>query len=208
MLVRPGTSDVLVVFETFIGCFHLPPEEAPNRPLRILDLGSNIGLTAAHFAELYADARVLGVELNNANAALARWNVSAYGDRCRILEGAVWGAHDELVYDDWPGHEYVFRVDRTDRSSGSVRAANVVTVGELIEQLAPGGRVDYVKMDIEGAERDVLTRNTDWATRVCSMKVEVHEPYSRERCLRDLERLGFKTRLDDRRTDCVIAVRE
>ena len=85
---------------------------------------------------------------------------------------------------------------------------NVVTVSELIEQLAPDSVVDYIKMDIEGAERDVLTRNTDWATRVRSMKVEVHEPYSCEQCLRDLRRLGFTTRLDDRRADCVVALRQ
>lgn len=48
-----------------------------------------------------------------------------------------------------------------------------------------------MKMDIEGAERHVLTRNTEWAERVGCIKVEVHPPYAIDECRRDLEGLGF-----------------
>ena len=53
----------------------------------------------------------------------------------------------------------------------------------------PGG---LVKMDIEGAERDVLRQNTEWAALVRTILVEIHEPYDVSSCCTDLARLGFE----------------
>jgi len=58
----------------------------------------------------------------------------------------------------------------------------------LVEQYGP---VDFIKMDIEGAEREVLSKNTGWASAVRSIQVEVHDPYTVEQCERDLRELGF-----------------
>jgi FkbM family methyltransferase len=46
-------------------------------------------------------------------------------------------------------------------------------VNSLVDSLG-WDRVDFVKMDIEGAEREVLRRNTRWTLRVHSIKVEAH----------------------------------
>src|SRR5262245_18098994 len=52
VLCRPGTTDALVLWDTFGGRYHLPP--APLKPdCVICDLGANAGYTAAHFASLY-----------------------------------------------------------------------------------------------------------------------------------------------------------
>ncbi|MGH2876326.1 MAG: FkbM family methyltransferase, partial [Solirubrobacteraceae bacterium] len=53
--------------------------------------------------------------------------------------------------------------------------------------------VDFVKMDIEGAEREVLRQETAWASKVRSIGVEVHPPYTVEQCEHDLRDLGFRT---------------
>ena len=42
--------------------------------------------------------------------------------------------------------------------------------------------VDYAKIDIEGAERELLRDNAGWAERVRTVNVEVHEPYTVEEC--------------------------
>src|SRR3954463_5702055 len=69
-----------------------------------------------------------------------------------------------------------------------------LSLNTLLEQ--SGGAetvIDYVKMDIEGAEARVLKENVEWAERARAIKVEVHEPYSVEGCTEDLRRLGFET---------------
>src|SRR5215213_8243231 len=47
--VRPGTSDVSVLRDSFLGdAAHLPPEEVDGSPLTLVfDLGAHIGSTAA-----------------------------------------------------------------------------------------------------------------------------------------------------------------
>jgi hypothetical protein len=67
--------------------------------------------------------------------------------------------------------------------------------------------VDYVKVDIEGAERELLRTATAWASRVRTIAVEVHAPYTTADCERDLSALGFTTRVDPRHWACVVGVR-
>ena len=84
---RSGLADLGVVYDTFEGRYHLPPAGI-GAVRTILDLGANIGLTMAHFAVLYPQARILGVELDAGNFALCRKNIEAFGDRCRVLHAA------------------------------------------------------------------------------------------------------------------------
>ena len=85
VLVRPSTSDVDTVWGTFAGAYHRPPAEAlEHGPRLVWDLGANIGLTMADLAERHPGARVVGVELDSENAALARLNVALLG---RALRG-------------------------------------------------------------------------------------------------------------------------
>src|SRR5262249_12662325 len=102
VLVRRGTSDIGTVWGTFARGYHLPPPEL-GPPRTIWDLGANIGLTMAHFACLYPDARVLGVELDEDNVVLARQNVAAWADRCEVIHAAVWPTDGEVHYRGWPG---------------------------------------------------------------------------------------------------------
>jgi len=71
-----------------------------------------------------------------------------------------------------------------------------ISLDSLAAELEEGERVDYVKMDIEGAEEHVLRINTDWAGIVRTIKVEVHSPYTVEDCQRDLRALGFEVSED------------
>ena len=48
---------------------------------------------------------------------------------------------------------------------------------DLVEQYGP---VDFLKVDIEGAEQEVLTKNTGRASAVSTIQVEIHEPYTVE----------------------------
>jgi FkbM family methyltransferase len=188
--VRAGTTDVRVLWNTFVAAEHLPPTGI--RPYLIFDLGAHIGLTMAHMATLYPETRVVGVELNHENAKLCIRNVAVFGKRCEVVEAAVWWHDGEVRYETEPGSEYGFYV----APQGSYRARAVTLQDLVAANTPPGSAVDYVKMDIEGAERELLTRNTDWASRVRSIKVEVHPPYAMEECIRDLERLGFAAHVD------------
>lgn len=209
LLIRPSTSDVDTIWGTFAGRYHRPPPEVVARGLGLVwDLGANIGLTMADIAERHPGARIAGVELDAENAALARANLAPWGERCEVLEGAVWPEDGELSYVRLEGATSAHHV--TPAAVGedpAVTRAPAISPATLLARAGPGAVVDYAKVDVEGAERDLLTRNTGWAERVRALSVEVHEPYTVEECERDLRALGFETRVDARHWACVIGVR-
>lgn len=201
---RSGLSDLGVVFDTFVGRYHLPPEtlEPVNT---ILDLGSNIGLTMAHYAVLYPQARIAGVELDSSNYELCRKNTETFGDRCRVTHAAVWHAPGEVSYGGVRESGYAIVSRKGEKARSKVRA---VTVESLIDELGVP-IVDFIKMDIEGAEREVLGNAESWLHRVRCLKVEVHPEkastlYTLGMCIEDLEKHGMSCTVDAHHHACVI----
>jgi hypothetical protein len=80
------------------------------------------------------------------------------------------------------------------------------SLNDLLERTG-GGPVAYVRMDIGGDEREVLTHGTEWAAEVGCIKVEVHGDYTTGDAVRDLERLGFKAQGDRRGERLVLGIR-
>lgn len=206
--LRPGSTDVWA----FLGLLppysraHVPaPAVVPRDARCVWDLGANIGVTMAHLAVAFPRARVVGVELDPGNAAQARTNTAAWGDRCTVIEGGVWDTPGELVYEAPVGAEVGFHAARADAeavadddgrgAAPAVRRALAVTLGALARTHAgPDGRIAFVKMDIEGAERAVLADAGAWAPLVDALSVEVHPPYDLTACRADVEALGFVVR--------------
>jgi FkbM family methyltransferase len=175
---------------------------------RIWDLGSNIGMTVAHLAVLFPQARIQGVEMDADNAALCRRNTATWSDRCDILQAAVWPSEGEIHYVREVGNELSFRAEAGEGGGAAERlSAPSISLNTLAARDADELPIDLVKMDIEGAERQVLAESTDWAQRVRMIMVEVHEPYDLQACCAALERLGFDATVDTRHHAAVLGVR-
>jgi FkbM family methyltransferase len=189
--VRPETSDTIVLRDTFlVKAAHLPPRELEGERLELIfDLGAHIGSTAAHLAVEHPEAKIVAVELDPETAAVCRTNLAAFDGRCILEEGAVWFEDGEVAFESG-GEDTVASRAVEDGGSGRRPALSLDTL--VARHAGATGRVDYVKMDIEGAEREVLRRNTGWAERVRSIVVEPHPPYSEQECLDDLRALGFR----------------
>lgn len=205
--LRPSTSDVDTVWGTFAGRYHLPPSEAGS-PGLVWDLGANIGLTMADIAERHPRTRVVGVELDAENAALARANLEPWGGRCEVIEAAIWPQDGEMRYvrlDGATSGHYVTEAELG--ADPAVTTAHAISPWSLLALEGAGAVVDYAKIDVEGAERTLLREDAGWAERVRTVKVEVHDPYTVEECEADLRALGFETRVDPRHWACVTGVR-
>jgi FkbM family methyltransferase len=164
---------------TFTGKQHLPPV---SHPALILDLGTNIGSTVAHMAHMFPQALIAGVELDPANFALCTQNLAPWADRVRLIQAAVWVTDGTVHFQRDSGRENGSHIAE---QGPAVRS---VSMSSLVAEFGPP---DYVKMDIEGAERAILRAETDWATQVRSIKVELHGRYTPAECIADLTRLGF-----------------
>jgi FkbM family methyltransferase len=183
--IRPGSDDPWVARELVTYGDHWPPV-AMDAPEVILDLGANIGVAMALYAHRFPSARIVGVEPDPANADLCRRNVAAWGDRCSVVEAAAWITDEPVTL----AGESTAAFKLVSGTAGAKVPG--LTIGTLLELHAGSATGDYVKMDIEGAEREVLSRSVDWADSIRCLSVEVHAPYTVDACRRDLRRLGFE----------------
>jgi FkbM family methyltransferase len=197
--LRPGTTDAEMLRDTFRDNVHPPPAEIT--PVRtIVDLGANAGVTVADNARRFPDARIVAVELDAGNAEAARRNSAPWADRVTILQGAVWHEDGEVPYAPEQGHEYGLRAGT---GTGTAPAYSMDTILAHVD-----GRVDYMKMDIEGVEARLLSGDAArWLERVDSISLQVHDDYTLSDCARDLENAGFDARIDPRRKDYIVGVR-
>ena len=185
--VRPGTADVFTIDDTFGAAYHRSPWQLPDAPL-ILDLGTNVGLTILDYSQQHPGATIVGVELDAENAQLARRN-TAHLPNVTIRQAGVAAREGTVHYGLASANAFTI-------TAGGEHSAPGITMWQLVSPL--DRHVDLVKMDIEGAEAEVLADGTEWSSRVDRMLVETHSPYTREQCVRDLERLGFAARIDNR----------
>lgn len=165
VLLRPGTTDRNVWNDTFGGAggYHVPPVNMPI-PSTVLDLGANIGLTAAHYRQAWPNASVVAVEPDRGNCQMARLNTDA-----TILEVAAAGEYGDAAFDD-TGGEWGYRLD----PDGAARVSCVPMSWIIDNSFGVGSSVDFCKMDIEGGEWAVFGDGENWADRVHRLLVELH----------------------------------
>lgn len=201
---RPRTSDAAVLWGTFGERFHRPPRALPEGAL-ILDLGANVGYTAVDFAVSHPRARVVAVEMDAANVAVARRNLEPFGDRVTVVHAAIWSHDGEVGYagaDEWG-----FYVRSDAEETAGLRTAPAMTMPTLMKRYSIE-RVDYLKMDVEGAESEVLTPDSSWLRRCRLLQVEVHPPATLSGCEAALRAHGFSVKRHLRHGGCLIASRD
>src|SRR5262249_37793725 len=122
-----------------------------------------------------------------------RDNIAPWGDRAEVVNAAVWTHDGEVRYTRAGLDALSFHIDESaPPQPGDRGVVPAFSLNTLLARHTGGGVVDFVKMDIEGAEQTILREQTEWASHVRAIKVEVHEPYTVEACVADLERLGFR----------------
>ncbi len=135
----------------------------PDRPAVVLDVGANEGVLARRFAEAFPTARVHAFE--PAPGPLARLRTLAA--ECPgivpvgVAAGAASGHTDFYVCEDHlmssvlaPGDQIAYRYGDAARARDRIRV-EVVTLDDYA-RAAGLGRVDVLKLDVQGLELDVL----------------------------------------------------
>ena len=119
----------------------------------IVDGGSNIGMSVLFFKALYPAANVLAFEPAARAHELLRRNVEANGLAGVEIRHAALGGQDGTVpfFED-PDDPATFRMStRAERIRGAETSVEELRLSGVIP-----GHVDLVKLDVEGAEDDVL----------------------------------------------------
>ena len=128
--MRPLTSDAAAIFDAFVGRWHVPRYEL-SPDARILDLGANIGLTAAHYAVLAPTARIVAVEWTLTTPRLHVGTPSPGATASRSSRVPHGGRTEEIAYVGVTGQEYGFQI-APDRNGS--RRARAIAVNTLVER--------------------------------------------------------------------------
>jgi FkbM family methyltransferase len=188
MTVRPGTSDVAALDQVYRGRSYdlrnlrrfgeivtLNREAAARgRTCLILDLGANIGAAARYFAQAWPASHVLAVEPAADNFELLFENTQDLDNTTAWLAGIA-SAPGWLRVADESAEKWAYRTERAElRTPQTVRA---VTVHEILDEFSSdkGYEPFIVKIDIEGAESELFSRDTDWIDRFPVLIIELHD---------------------------------
>ena len=144
-------------------------------PRVIVDLGANVGYTSAVFLSLFPRAFVLAVEPDPDNVEICKRTLAPYGDRVKIIEGAVWHSCGQLalsrgIFGD--GRAWATQV-----RTASVGEAASVTAWDMpsLLKMCPHDTIDILKIDIEGSEKELFSQNTaEWLPRARNICIETH----------------------------------
>jgi FkbM family methyltransferase len=176
--LRPGTADLTVYDEVFRQQeYALPVAKADY----IIDAGAHIGCASVWFAQRYPQARILSIEPEAGNFAILQRHAKDYPGITPIRAG-VWSHSSTLQIANPTANTWSFRV--AEGTGGETIPA--VSIDELLAaHRFP--RVDILKLDVEGAEVDVLKTADRWLDRVGTLIVELHDRF-RPGCSAALER--------------------
>ncbi len=197
--VRPRGGDVAVLTEAFARAYAEPPPELGDRPLEtIVELGTHIGASLCRLAHRNPGARLLGVEADPGNAALARRNTRPWADRVHVLEAAVWTGARQVELGSGSGLESGLVADQPEAGSSSGLKVRARTVDEILDGFASDRTIDYLYMDLEGTHERLVRGRPPWLERVRAIKVAGHAgtAYSDAACARDLVAAGFQARVE------------
>ena len=140
----------------------------------IIDLGSNIGFSVLHFKAKFPDAHIIAVEPEKHNYDQLVKNVQEFNN-IDCLHNAIWYTQKNLgIFDSGLG-EYGFRVvDGNQKLVGSVDA---ITMDDIVARYNVQ-TIDILKIDIEGAEKELFTHNHEsWLPKVRCIVIELHDSF-------------------------------
>ncbi len=171
VIVRAGTSDI----PTFEQIFLWEEYDLPVRaePKLIIDGGANVGYASVYFANRYPNAQIIAVEPERSNFEILRQNATPYPN-ISILQAGIWHKKTSLIIENPQDEPWEFRVQESSVVEGAIES---VTITDLLE-LANASVIDILKLDIEGAEKEVFSFNySAWLKRVNLLIVELHDRY-------------------------------
>lgn len=157
--------------------------------VHILDCGSHIGLSILYFKNLFKNAIIKGFEPDNQNYELLNKNIQEWGFKgVSIEKAAVWTINGEVNFNQGSGMSSQINENETITTSQPTKC---IRLKDCINE-----EIDFLKMDIEGAEYSVLMDAEAKLGMIKNIFIEYHGKFSENNKLVEilqlLERCGFQ----------------
>lgn len=173
VVIRAGTSDLECLKKIFLlDEYSIPFNVSPKF---IVDAGANIGMATLYFATRFPEARVIAIEPEGSNFNLLQRNCAGLPN-VTLMHAALWPADQTVCITNPEAEKWSFKVADAAAQASSAQTVPGVSVPKLLE-MAPNGRIDWLKLDIEGAELELFSSDAEaWLNKVGIITVELHDP--------------------------------
>jgi FkbM family methyltransferase len=145
--------------------------ESSVKPEFIIDAGANIGLSALFFVKAYPDAQIAAIEAEKDNFELLRRNTRNYANIYPINAG-LWFKSTTLEVTDENVGSTGFMVRET--NPANPKGFRALTTQDILK-MHNKSHIDIFKIDIEGAEKEILMENTSWIDKTRILIIELHD---------------------------------
>ncbi len=173
--LRVPSSDVLVFDQIFIRQEY--DSDVKRTPRTIVDAGANIGLASIYFSNKFPDAKIIAIEPEESNLEVLRRNIAPYGNIILVC-GALWHENTKINLVDPGIGKWGFMAQAQngteERYLEIVHEVKSITVDTIMKEQGID-HIDILKIDIEGAEREVFRDSSSWIGKVDALIVELHE---------------------------------
>lgn len=153
--------------------------EASRKDPLIIDCGANIGVSIIFFKTMYPASRIIAFEPDKNVFAALKKNVESFGFvDIELHNKAVWNAESEISFyseGSWGG-----RIPKPGDEENIVKI-NTVRLKDFLDQ-----KVDFLKIDVEGAETEILKDCAESLTMVDYLFVEYHSHSKEQQTLHDI----------------------
>ena len=168
--LRKNTSDIPTYDEVILKENYRI--DTPVKATTILDCGSNIGLSAIFFKNKFPEATIICVEPELSNYEMLLKNVELY-DKVVTYQAGIWNKSAYLTIQNDKAEKYAFTVCETEKDThGSIRA---ISISDIMRENKLE-TIDILKIDIEGAEKEVFKSDYDyWLSRTNLIIIELHD---------------------------------
>lgn len=165
---------------------------APTVSPRIIDCGANIGLSIYYFKNLYPNSKITAFEPDPAIFSVLNKNCDCFGfGDVQLIQKAIWINEDGMQLAQEGRDASRLAIFGGDEKLIPVQTCRLTT---FLDQ-----KVDFLKIDIEGAETDVLLDCTGSLHNVENVFVEYHsfadEPQRLDELITLLTRSGFRLQI-------------
>jgi FkbM family methyltransferase len=187
LLIRPRTSDKFVFEQIFIEDEY--DINTDLHPQFIVDAGANVGYASIYFSSRWPEAKIIAIEPDPENFAALQKNLAAY-PAVHAIQAALWPRNEllslETGWESWSSRVGSLNVSEAQKVSGITLDQVLANAGE--------NEIDLLKLDVEGAERELFGSPGHWLERTKIIVTELHDriiPGCTEALDRAIEKMDF-----------------
>jgi len=176
-------SELKIIREVFFGAEYVCPDDI--KPDVVVDLGSNAGYSVLYFKSVYPSARIIAVEPHPQTFERLKLNTAHLADVDLINAAVTDYAGKATLYYGKKSWAAALTASN-DRPASAVVPA--ITLRDLTEELGLT-KIDLLKIDIEGAEDQVLASSASILKHTRLVIFEYHQEHHRDTLWMVLDKL-------------------